>query len=63
SKSVLRVAAESFADANDNVTYFPAYEAVLYGSRVPFRADGRHVHPDAVQRVVAMFRETFCVPE
>jgi hypothetical protein len=63
SKSVLRVAAEAFAEANDNVTYFPAYEAVLYGSRVPFRDDGRHVHPDAVQRVVAMFRETFCVPD
>jgi hypothetical protein len=63
SKSVLRVAAEAFANANDNVTYFPAYEAVLYGSREPFRDDGRHVHPDAVKRVVSMFRQTFCVPD
>ena len=63
SKSVLRVAAEAFAAHNDNVTYFPAYEAVLYGSRVPFREDGRHVHPDAVRRVVNMFREAHCMPD
>jgi hypothetical protein len=62
SKSVLRVAAETFASRHDNVTYFPAYEAVLYGSPVPFREDGRHVHPNAVRRVATMFRQAHCRP-
>ncbi len=60
SKSVLRVAAEEFAARNDGVTYFPAYEAVLYGTRQPFREDGRHVSRQALDRVMTMFRETFC---
>ncbi len=61
SKSILRVAAEEFARCNENVVYFPAYEAVLYGTRQPFREDGRHVTQEAVDRVMRMFRETFCI--
>lgn len=63
SKSTLRVAAEQFADCNDNVVYFPAYEAVLYGSKQSFCEDGRHVTKEAVDRVMQMFRETFCIEE
>ena len=61
SKSTLRVAAEVFANANDNVRYFPGYEAVVYESRQPFRDDGRHVNTAAIDRVMNLFRETFCV--
>lgn len=59
-KATLRVAAEEFAKRNDNVTYFPAYEAVMIGSKVPFAEDGRHVHPDAIDRTMTVFRDTFC---
>lgn len=63
SKSTLRIAAEEFANANDNVSYFPAYEAVIYGSRQPFRDDGRHVSNEAIDRVMNLFKETFCVDD
>lgn len=60
-KSVLRVAGQEFANQNDNVTYFPAYEAVMYGSREQYREDGRHIHPDAIDRAMRIFRDTYCV--
>lgn len=60
SKATLRCAAVEFAHRHDNVTYFPAYEAVMYGSPNPFEEDGRHVTEEAVGRVMRMFRENFC---
>ncbi len=54
---------QEFANANDNVSYFPAYEAVVYGSRQPFRDDGRHVSNEAIDRVMNLFKETFCVDD
>jgi hypothetical protein len=62
-KSVLRVAAEEFAHANDNVFYFPAYEAVMYCSKQPFAEDGRHVHPDAIEHAMWMFEQSYCLDE
>lgn len=61
SKATLRVAAEDFARAHKNVTYFPAYEAVVHGTQQPFRKDGRHVSQAGLARVMQLFKEVYCV--
>jgi hypothetical protein len=62
SKSVLRVTAEEFVARNRDVFYFPSYEAVMYGTPNPWEADQRHVSPEAVDKVMTLFRKTFVSP-
>jgi hypothetical protein len=60
SKSVLRVAAESFCERNRGIVhYFPSYETVMHCVRDPWDADQRHVSPAAVSRVMALFEVMF----
>ncbi len=64
SKSVLRVAAEEFVSRHAGVAqYFPAYEAVMYGTREPWEEDRRHVSPAAVGRVMRLFQKMFLVEQ
>jgi hypothetical protein len=56
SKAVLRVAAQAFADAHENVDYFPSLEIVaLSPRRIAYTADCRHVSDDAVRIVIGEF--------
>ena len=59
SKSVLRVAAETIAQQNEHVDYFPAFEIVLWGCEEPFLEDMRHPSVAAIDRVMAAFRGAF----
>lgn len=59
SKSVLRVAADRFAAANDGVDYFPSFETVMYCSGDPWRPDFRHVTRPTVSRVMRLFDTMF----
>lgn len=63
SKSVLRVAAEKFCNANPSVYYFPSFEQVMYCTREPWSPDQRHVSRAAVDGVMALFDEMFVVSE
>jgi hypothetical protein len=62
SKSVLRVAAEEFVARNRDVYYFPSYETVMYCTPNPWETDQRHVSPEAVDRVMTLFRKMFVHP-
>ena len=56
SKSVLRAAAQTFADAHADVDYFPSYEMVMLGApRKTFLADRQHVADRVVARVIEAF--------
>ena len=59
SKAVLRVAAEEFARRCRDTYYFPAYEAVTTSTEHPWTADQRHVSPEAVKNVMALFHQVF----
>ncbi len=59
SKCTLRVAAEQFAKRNSGVTYFPAFETVMYCTEQPFEADHRHVRRSTVARVMRLFHTMF----
>jgi hypothetical protein len=60
SKATLRVAAEEFCNRNPDIaTYFPSYETVLNCTPSPWEPDQRHVSPDAVRRVMALFNAMF----
>lgn len=59
SKSVLRVAAESFCVRNSGTFYFPSYETVMYCTRHPWAADQRHVSSEAVTNVMRLFQAMF----
>lgn len=61
SKSVLRVAAQEFAEKHEGIYYFPSFELITYGFENPWREDHRHVQPGVVSRVMEMFREMFVV--
>jgi hypothetical protein len=43
--------------------YFPAYEAVMYGTRDAWEDDRRHVSPAAVARVMQLFQKVFLVDQ
>jgi hypothetical protein len=60
SKSVLRVAAEEFCNANRDAYYFPSFEMVTTCLKDPWQKDERHVSADAVARVMHMFQEMYC---
>jgi hypothetical protein len=59
SKAVLRVAAQEFIERNDEVYYLPSFELITCGIKEPWQEDQRHVNPNAVGRVMEMFREMF----
>jgi hypothetical protein len=55
SKSTLRAAASAFADAYEDVDYFPSYEMVMGAGERAFAADRVHVRDPIVQKVIADF--------
>jgi hypothetical protein len=58
SKSVLRAVAQDFADANEDVMYFPSYEMVtLSDPDAVWTPDMRHVRSDFVRRIMEFFME------
>ena len=60
SKSALRAAAQAFAEAHDDVDYFPSYELVMLSRRdAAFWLDYRHVEDEAVGRVVSAFISSY----
>jgi len=59
SKCTLRVAAEEFARKNSGVTYFPAFETVMYCTENPWERDQRHVRRATVARVMRLFHTMF----
>jgi hypothetical protein len=60
SKSTLRVAAESFANAHADVAYFPSYEMIANAPRaLAYQADCLHVADASVEIVVRTFLETY----
>lgn len=59
SKAVLRVTAQEIVERNENVYYFPSYEAVTVCSPEIWTEDQRHIHRDAVARVMDTFDEMF----
>ena len=59
-KSMLRTAAQQFADAHDEVDYFPSYEMITFSPRpTAYAVDCRHVRNCAVNSVVGFFMETY----
>lgn len=61
SKAVLRVTAEEIVGRNKDVYYFPSYEVVTVCSPEIWTEDQRHIHRDAVQRVMDTFDEMFLI--
>lgn len=60
SKSALRVAAEMFTLAHDNVDYFPSYEIVTHTLRTSaFIEDNRHVNNDVVTAIVGKVEKAY----
>jgi len=60
SKSVLRTAASQWAEAHDNVYYFPSYEIVMNSARErAWLADGRHVRAEMVGHIMHTFADTY----
>jgi hypothetical protein len=59
SKATLRVAAQKFAETNEGVYYFPAFEKIMYGTVNPWESDCRHVTREAVDGVMNLFMRTF----
>jgi hypothetical protein len=59
SKAILRVAAEEYAKRCPGVFYFPAYEVVTTSTQHPWAGDQRHVSPEAVTNVMALFHRMF----
>lgn len=62
SKSVLRVAAESVANARSNVDYFASYEIVNWGRDMSsyFEGDLRTVAEDGIDHVMRSFFRLYC---
>jgi hypothetical protein len=59
-KSLLRTVAQHFADAHDDVDYFPSYEMVNFSARsVAYAQDCRHVTDRAVSAVIGYFIESY----
>ena len=59
SKAVLRVAAESLVNSNDDMFYLPSYELITECIKEPFTEDHRHIKKSAVARVIDMFEDIF----
>ncbi len=59
SKAVLRVAIEEVVKQHKDIHYLPSYELVTECMPNPWKEDHRHVTPDTVSRVIAMFKEMF----
>ena len=61
SKAVLRVVADEFVAANENVHYFPSYEMIMHCLENPWEADQRHIRRDAVTRIMSLFEKMFVI--
>jgi hypothetical protein len=61
SKSVLRVAADELVSKNSDMYYLPSYELVTECIENAWEEDDRHVKPEAVLKVVDMFKEIFYI--
>ena len=61
SKAVLRVVADEFIAANENVHYFPSYEMVMHCLENPWEADQRHIRRIAVNRIMSLFEQMFVI--
>jgi len=59
SKAVLRVAADQLVTNNPDMYYLPSYEMVTECCKDAWDEDSRHVTPETVAKVVAMFKEIF----
>lgn len=60
SKSILRVVAEDFAEAHDDVDYFPSFEMISHAPRrKAFHPDCLHVADRAVGQVIGRFLEAY----
>jgi hypothetical protein len=59
SKAVLRVAADQLVSENEDMYYLPSYELITECIKNAWEDDTRHVTPDAVEKVVNMFKEIF----
>jgi hypothetical protein len=59
SKAVLRVAAQEIVERNTDVYYFPSYEVVTVCSPEIWTEDQRHIHRDAIGRVMGTFDRMF----
>ena len=60
SKSVLRSAAQTFADAHADVDYFPSYEMVTLSDRAAaYGPDFLHVRNEMVEHVIETFFQTY----
>lgn len=59
SKSTLLSAAVSVSNDHDNVDYFPSYELVTMSRpELAWEADGIHVRPSLVERVMSVFQDS-----
>jgi len=59
SKAILRIAADEIVNSHKDIYYLPSYEYITYCAKDPWELDQRHVKPEAVKNVVAMFKEIF----
>ena len=60
SKSVLRIALEQFVAENpDDVSYFPAFETVMWCTENRWSEDMRHVSDEAVGNVMRLFERIY----
>ena len=60
SKSTLRASAQTFAEAHDDVDYFPSYELVMMSRReAAFGHDCLHVGDETVGHVISAFTSTY----
>ncbi|MFW9871680.1 MAG: GSCFA domain-containing protein [Candidatus Thorarchaeota archaeon] len=64
SKSILRAVCGQLEREFKNVTYYPAYEmATNFPKSKVFKADGRHVQPDFISKIMNHFENHFCIKE
>ncbi|WP_107327539.1 GSCFA domain-containing protein [Agrobacterium pusense] len=62
SKSTLLAAAATVAGNHEFVDYYPSYELVIYGDQeTTWEADGIHVKPARVEKVIRQFAEAYFV--
>lgn len=60
SKAILRVVAQDFAAAHDNVQYFPSYEMVMNSQRdMAWEDDLRHVQGSMAQHIMNVFMQHY----
>lgn len=63
SKATLVLAAAEFAQAHDDVFYFPSYEIATATSPNPYEKDNRHVTDETVEAIMRVFFATYAEDE